>query len=174
MLITGQQTCHILLSTRLGVRQDPPGASPPANVQGARDDRPASAKSTHDASTARKGRTSNIGGTRDGPTVRNGDGKYPAFGRREIDPDPRFKVKKGFPWQTYDEGNNLRIGRLIMVAKRNCLGSPDVAPKRVAIKILSDPSRNAELSTLCRVQGEHFIKLIEVYGLGDDLWVILE
>jgi len=44
----------------------------------------------------------------------------------------------------------------------------------VAIRKLSDSSRNVNLFTLLRIQEKYFVKCIEAYEFGADLYVVLE
>ena len=88
-----------------------------------------------------------------------------------------FKAKEESPWRSYDEGYDLRVGGLVTVAKKKRQVS-QMAESRpaseVAIRKLSGSSRNNNLSTLLRVQGEYFVKCIEAYEFGADLYVVLE
>lgn len=89
-----------------------------------------------------------------------------------------FKAKGESPWRTYDEGYDLRVGGLVTVAKEKRSGSnlaeSRPASKVVAIRKLPGSSRNANLSTLLRVQGEYFVKYTDAYEFGADLYVVLE
>jgi hypothetical protein len=51
-------------------------------------------------------------------------------------------------------------------------GRPD--SKVVAIRKLSGSSRNANLSTLLRIQGKYFVKCTGAYEFGGELYVVLE
>ncbi len=151
---------------RPGVRRDLPGPKPPAKE----------GQSTQDVNSgkvARKRRISNVEGAQNGPTAKNKDGEFIARRRRGIHLDARSVVKES-PWQTYEEGYNLRVGGLVTVARRKRLESPLDAAEKVAIKKLSGPSRDAELSTLRQVQGKYFVKFVEAYSMEDDLYIILE
>jgi hypothetical protein len=89
-----------------------------------------------------------------------------------------FKVKEESPWRSYDEGYDLKVGGLVTVAKKKRPGSEMAkgrpASERVAIRKLSGSSRNANLSTLVRVQGEYFVKCTGAYEFGAELHVVLE
>jgi len=89
-----------------------------------------------------------------------------------------FKVKEESPWRTYDEGYDLRVGGLVTVAKKKRTGSKMAesrpASEVVAIRKLSGSSRNANLSTLLRVQGEYFVKCTGAYEFGAEFYVVLE
>ena len=81
-------------------------------------------------------------------------------------------IKKGSLWRIYDGSYDLRVGGLVVVAKKK--RSISEATEVVAIRKLSGSSRNDSLSTLFQVQGEYFVKCIEAYESEADLYIVLE
>ncbi|KAL8832496.1 MAG: hypothetical protein Q9191_000223 [Dirinaria sp. TL-2023a] len=89
-----------------------------------------------------------------------------------------FKTKKESSWRSYDEGYNLRVSELVTVAKKKRSNSGVAkrhsASEVVAVKKLSDSSRNISLSMLLRVQGEYFVRCTNAYEFEAELYVVLE
>ncbi len=89
-----------------------------------------------------------------------------------------FKMKNEFSWRTYDEDYDLRVDELVIMTKKKRSSSKmtesDSASTVIAIRKLSDSSRNVNLFTLLRVQEEYFVKCIKTYEFKVDLYVILE
>ena len=89
-------------------------------------------------------------------------------------------MKEESPWRTYDEGYNLRIDGLITIAKKKRSASKMAATEDrsasevVAVRKLSDSSRSENLSRLLQIQRQYFVKCIEAYEFGADLYVVLE
>ena len=81
-------------------------------------------------------------------------------------------IKKESLWRIYDGGYDLRVGGLVVVAKKK--RSVSEAAEVVAIRKLSGSSRNDSLSTLFQVQGEYFVKCIEAYEPEADLYIVFE
>jgi len=139
-----------LTSTRPGVGQDTGRAesSPPSGLH------PSSQPTPADGTSRKDGATSKLNGK------------------------ASFKVKDESPWRSYDEGYDLRVGGLVTVAKKKRSGSKMAesrpASEVVAVRKLSGSSRNTSLSMLLRVQGEYFVKCIDAYEFGAELYVVLE
>jgi len=89
-----------------------------------------------------------------------------------------FKVKEEFPWRSYDEGYDLRVSGLVIVAKKKRLdfkvAKGRLASKVIAIRKLLGSSKNTSLSMLLRVQGEFFVRCMDAYEFGVELYVVLE
>lgn len=86
-------------------------------------------------------------------------------------------MKEESPWQLYDEGYNLRVSKLVTVAKKKRSGitvKGRPASKVVAVRKLLGLGRNTSLSILLRVQGEYFVRYTDAYEFGAELYVVLE
>ena len=75
-----------------------------------------------------------------------------ASATRKLNEKTSFKMKKEFPWRSYDEGYDLRISELVIVAKKKRLSfkvtKDRLTSKVIAIRKLLDSSKNTSLSML--------------------------
>lgn len=101
-----------------------------------------------------------------------------ASNKSELWQNVSFRVKNESSWRTYDEDYDLRVDELVIVTKKKRSSSKmtesDSASTVIAIRKLSDSSRNVNLFTLLRIQEKYFVKCIETYEFEADLYVILE
>lgn len=89
-----------------------------------------------------------------------------------------FKVKEKFSWRSYDEDYDFRVIELVIVTKKKRSNSK-VAKNRSALKViairkLSDLSRNISLSMLLRIQRKYFVKCANAYEFEIEIYVVLE
>ncbi len=172
-----------LTSTRPGVGQGTGRAkpSPPSDLHPSSQRGPADRTPRKDGATGRsngKKRRPDVVGAEDASLSKSRQQNLPASNKPGLWQDVSFRVKDESPWRTYGEGYDLRVGGLVTVAKKKRPGSKMAesgpASAVVAIRKLSGSSRNANLSTLLRVQEEYFVKCTEAYEFGADLYVVLE
>jgi len=87
-------------------------------------------------------------------------------------------MKEEFSWRSYDEGYDLKVNELVIVAKKKRsdfkVAKGRLASEVVAIRKLSSSSRNTSLSMLLRVQGEYFVRCTNAYEFEVELYVVLE
>ena len=125
-------------------------------------------------------RHSDVKTTTDTSAFKSRQHNLPALPRPGLQQDTHFRVKEESPWRTYDEGYDLRVSGLVTVVKKRrpvskmLMTDNRPASEVVAIRKLSGSSRNANLSMFLQVQGEYFIKCIEVYEFRADLYIVLE
>ena len=168
-----------LTSTRSGVGQDTRRAKPSPSSDLHTSSGPANGTPRKDGATGKsngKKRRPDVVGAEDASTSKSRRPNLPALNKPGLRPDVSFKVKEESPWRTYDEGYDLRVGGLVTVAKKKRPGSKMAkgrpASETVAIRKLSGSTRNANLSTLLRVQGEYFVKCTGAYEFGAELYVL--
>jgi hypothetical protein len=172
-------------STRPGVEQETrkPEPSPPNDLHPSRQRAPAEVPTGRDGATGKfngKRRNSDIDGAEVASASEPMHQNLPASARPEAWQDTPLRVKDESPWRTYDEGYNLRVGGLVTVAKKKRPASKMAATEGrpasevVAVRKLSGPSRSENLSRLLQIQGQYFVKCIEAYEFGADLYIVLE
>ena len=86
--------------------------------------------------------------------------------------DAPVKVKAGSPWETFEQGYELRVGGLVTIARRK-RPLPKV-PVKVAIRKLSGSGRDMDLRMLLLVKGKAFTNCTEVYEFGNEIYTVLD
>ena len=89
-----------------------------------------------------------------------------------------FKAKEESPWRSYDEGYDLRVSEFVIVTKKK---RPDfkmakgrLVSEVIAVRKLSDSSRNVSLFMLLQIQEEYFVRCTNAYEFEVELYVVLE